>query len=58
MSFLYDKISMEGFLCAASENTLSTLCFLDEALQIPSYYWQQAPSPGVELRKPDAAAIC
>lgn len=48
---------MEGFLCVASENTFSTLYFFDGALQIPRYYWQQAPSPGVEFRKPDAA-IC
>lgn len=47
----------EGFLCAASENTFSTRCSFDVALQIPWYSWQQAPSLGMELRKLNAA-IC
>lgn len=37
---------MEGFLCAASEKTFSTLHFFDVAVQIPRYSWQQAPLLG------------
>lgn len=57
LTFPMTRLERRDFCVWLLKMTFSTLSFFDGAGQILWYHWQQAPSPGMEFRKP-GAAVC